>query len=214
MLALVIWLLSPHVICRLPVPAPPTQARHNLLQMALAMHNYAAYDGDGAFPPAAGGKGLHPGLSWRVALLPYVEEDVLYRQFHLDEPWDSPNNIKLLPLMPNAYALPGANDPPGMTRYRVLVGKGTLFEPLDLEALEPRGRRLRDFKELANAILVVESADPVPWTRPDELDYDPAGPLPALSTATGGPRAVMGDCSVRVLDPSRPAEELRKLIAP
>ncbi len=48
-----------------------------------------------------------PLLSWRVHLLPYLGLNSLYSQFHLDEPWDSPNNLPLLPQMPNAFRSPG-----------------------------------------------------------------------------------------------------------
>src|SRR6185437_7251534 len=75
-----------------------------------------------------------PLLSWRVAILPYLGEDVLFKRFRLDEPWDSPHNKALLPLMPRVYGLPSAKpgDPSlaaGMTHYQVFVGPGTAFEP-------------------------------------------------------------------------------------
>ncbi|HEY7310342.1 MAG TPA: sigma-70 family RNA polymerase sigma factor [Gemmataceae bacterium] len=82
------------------------RSRLNLKQLALAMHNYN--DTYGRLPLAATtdkkGKAL---LSWRVALLPYLEEQELYKQFKLDEPWDSPHNKKLLSKMPAIYAPPG-----------------------------------------------------------------------------------------------------------
>ena len=72
---------------------------NNLKQIALAMHNYAA--DNNTFPPAAtfdtDGKPL---LSWRMLILPYLDEDSLYRQFHLDEPWDSPHNKPLIAQIP------------------------------------------------------------------------------------------------------------------
>src|SRR5437764_11415290 len=66
------------------------------------MHSY--HDAQGRFPAAAGrGKGGKPLLSWRVHLLPYLEQDALYKEFHLDEPWDSEHNKKLIPRMPDIY---------------------------------------------------------------------------------------------------------------
>ena len=44
-----------------------------------------------------------PLLSWRVALLPYLGQQDLYKRFHLDEPWDSPHNRQLIPLIPDVY---------------------------------------------------------------------------------------------------------------
>src|SRR5262249_51556565 len=81
------------------------QNQNNLKEMALAMHNY--HDVNGKFPPAAiCDKQGKPLLSWRVAILPYVEQDNLYKQFKLDEPWDSEHNKKLIAQMPKVYALP------------------------------------------------------------------------------------------------------------
>jgi hypothetical protein len=189
-----------------------TKAANNLRQIGLATINYAA--SRLPTPPAAGEKLVHPGLSWRVAILPFIEEDVLYRQFHLDEPWDSPHNKELLPLMPKIYAIPGEDDPPGMTRLRALVGKGTAFEKLQLDVRSPADARALNLTVVPNTILVVKAAEAVPWTKPDELVYDPNGPLPQLSTAKRGPRALMANGSVLYLDPNMPDEEMRKLIAP
>jgi hypothetical protein len=184
----------------------------NLKQLGVAIFNYSA--GCNSLPLAGRPKALHPGLSWRVAILPFIEEELLYSQFRLDEPWDSPHNKQLLVQMPKVFVVPEAGDPPGMTRYRVFVGKGTAFEKLLLNVRGPGEEpHAQNISDLAKKVLIIESADPVPWTKPDELVYDPNGPLPRLSTATGGPRAAMGDSSVRTLDPNTPDDELRKLIA-
>jgi RNA polymerase sigma factor (sigma-70 family) len=97
------------------------RSRLNLKQLALAMHNYN--DTNQGLPLAATtdkqGKAL---LSWRVALLPYLEEQELYRQFKLDEPWDSPHNKKLLSKMPAVFAPPGVKTrQPFSTFYQVFV---------------------------------------------------------------------------------------------
>ena len=71
------------------------------------MHNY--HDTYGTFPPAATTDGADkPLLSWRVAILPFLEQQPLYEQFHLDEPWDSPHNKTLIEQMPQVYAIPGS----------------------------------------------------------------------------------------------------------
>ena|ERR1700722_698125 len=76
------------------------------LQVNLALLGY--HDAHGRFPPAVirspDGKPLY---SWRVAILPLIDSARLYEEFHQDEPWDSPHNIKLLPKMPPSYAAPG-----------------------------------------------------------------------------------------------------------
>src|SRR5262249_54881977 len=78
------------------------ESSNNLRQIGLALHTY--HDTMNAFPTLAEGAGTpKKRLSWRVEILPYIEEAVLYDQFKMDEPWDSPNNIRLLPRMPKLY---------------------------------------------------------------------------------------------------------------
>jgi RNA polymerase sigma factor (sigma-70 family) len=106
--------------------AARAQSRLNLKNIALAMHNYL--DVHGAFPTSAiYGKNGKPLLSWRVALLPYLDQGNLYKQFHLDEPWDSPHNKKLLEYKVKVYHVPGHDDWT-RTYYQVFVGEDTIFE--------------------------------------------------------------------------------------
>jgi prepilin-type processing-associated H-X9-DG protein len=173
--------------------AARAQSQNNLKQIGLAMHNFAAA-GNGTFPPAAiCDKKAKPLLSWRVAVLPYIEQEPLYKQFKLDEPWDSDHNKKLIPLMPKTYALPAAPLQPGITHYRCFVGNGAAFDWI-------QGARLpADFTDgTSNTWLVVEAGEGVPWTKPDELEYDPQKPLPKFGTFhNGGFNALFGDGSVR-----------------
>src|SRR5260370_37344826 len=103
------------------------KSSNNLKQIGLAMHNY-----EGVYrtipPSAICDKNGKPLLSWRVAILPYIEQDNLYRQFNLDEPWDSENNKKLIPLMPRTYASPLAPTEEGKTYYKVFGGGGANFD--------------------------------------------------------------------------------------
>src|SRR5579883_1440824 len=100
------------------------RSRLNLKKLALAMHNYAdTYQGQ--LPRAIMDKHGKALLSWRVALLPYIEQNELYRQFKLDEPWDSPHNRRLLSKMPAVYAPPGVKTQrPYSTYYQVFVSSG------------------------------------------------------------------------------------------
>src|SRR5262249_43486839 len=147
---------------------------------ALAMHNYN--DRNGHCPPAilcsTEGKPL---LSWRVLLLPELGQESLYKQFKLDEPWDSPYNLALLPKMPKVYLPPdvrGLTVQPYHTFYQVFVGKGTPFE------IKKGPRIPADFPDgMSNTILIAEGGDAVPWTKPADIDYDPDGPLPPLGGA-------------------------------
>jgi hypothetical protein len=189
------------------------QSMRNLSQIGLAMHN--CHDTLFGFPMAGGGNGMHPGLSWRVSLLPFLGESGLYKQFKLDEPWDGVNNKKLLERMPAVYAFPAGRDAPGMTRYRVFVGRHAAFDLSQPGKGLRRGRTIAAFTDgLSNTILVVEAAEPVPWTKPDELEYDPTKPLPRLSTTLGGCAILMGDASVHFLPASTPEADVRAMITP
>src|SRR5579872_2102693 len=149
------------------------------------MNNYAANNGNRLLPAASRDKDGHPLLSWRVLLLPYLEEGELYKQFHLDEPWDSEHNLALLPRMPRTYATtaePTVGKPPFTTFYQVLTGPDTPFE------ITAGPRFPEDFGgKTSGTILVVESFEAVPWTKPQDIEYDPNKPLPKLGGVFTGP---------------------------
>ena len=106
-----------------------SQCVNNEKQIGLAIHNYIV--SHGSFPPAyTHDKAGKPLLSWRVLILPYIEQDALYKEFHLDEPWDSPHNKALIARMPATYRCPGENEElarQGKTRYLTPRGKATIF---------------------------------------------------------------------------------------
>ena len=134
----------------------------------------------------------------------------MYNEFHLDEPWDSEHNSKLIPRMPDRYAMPGVKTKePGMTHYRAFTGNDALLrgpEPLRYPASGESGA----------AILFVEAREPVTWTKPDELAYDPAKPLPKLgrSDDTGFLAAFgsMGPEKVRFIAKPTPEKEIKAMI--
>src|SRR5262249_30285811 len=147
-------------------------------------------------------------------------------QFRLDEPWDSPHNLALLPRMPRVFGLPGGlpaevRAEPHCTFYQVFTGNGTAFEG-------PQGLRLpEDFPDgTSNTILVVEAGEAVPWTKPVDLLYKADRPLPPLGgmfTGQGrfslfGPsrakgfHAALADGSVRFLTPTINETTLRNAI--
>jgi Protein of unknown function (DUF1559) len=170
----------------------PKLITDQLKEIGLALHNY--HDCFKGFPAAAiCDKNGKPLLSWRVALLPFLEEDNLYREFKLDEPWDSKHNKALLKKIPKVYAPPGLKTKnPFSTFYRPFVGKGAAFEP---------NQRLRygNFQDgLSNTLMVMEAGQAVPWTKPDDLPYDPKKPLPKLGgMCKDGFHALFGDGSVQ-----------------
>src|SRR5262249_58067970 len=101
----------------------------NLQRIGLALHAY--HDDQVAFPMAGiACKDGRRGLSWRVAILPYLGEKRLYDKFKLDEPWDSPHNSQLQKEMPAVFACPSTTfRDPSLTTYRAVVGKNAFLEP-------------------------------------------------------------------------------------
>jgi hypothetical protein len=155
-------------------------------------------------------KAGRPLLSWRVLILPYIEEEQLYRQFKLDEAWDGPTNKKLLDKMPRVYALPpqlGSKAKATETHYQAFVGKGAAFDLL-------KGPRLQDFLDgTSNTLLVATAATPVPWSKPDDIAFDPAADMTTkLGFFQGVAHAALGDGSVRALSKSIDRKTLSSLI--
>ena len=199
---------------------------NNLKMIAIAIHNY--HDTLDQYPHntyTADGKPL---LSWRVYLLPYMEYDYLFKQFVLDEPWDGPNNSKLLGKMPPTFARAADRySPSPFTYYRGFASRGAVFERrpehvgprffplLGYHWVSGRGLRLQDFTDGADStILVVEAGDPVEWTKPDDLDASPGKSFPKMGGLGWRKvfQAAFADGSVRPLKLDTPEETLRALV--
>jgi prepilin-type processing-associated H-X9-DG protein len=172
--------------------APRAQCVNNLKQIGLALANYESRFE--AFPPRVSwdreGKPL---LSWRVAILPFIEQQELYDKFHLDEPWDSPHNLKLVNQIPATFICPGqARWTRNLTIYQVLDGP-------DAFLYDSKPTRLSEIADgTGNTIAVVEATIPVPWTSPQDVPFRTDQPFPAWeATHPGGFNASFVDGSVR-----------------
>ena len=180
-----------------------TQSVTNLKQVGLAMHNY--HSAHGTFPPTyrASSAG-EPLLSWRVLVLPYLEQQKLFDQFHLDEPWDSPHNRALIPQMPRVYAAPSASPmlaTAGKTVYLTPRGEATMF---------PGGTPVA-FKDItdgtSNTIMTIEVDDEhaATWTKPDDWDITlgrPGHGRPLIvGIADGSVRTFAADVKPAALQP-------------
>jgi RNA polymerase sigma factor (sigma-70 family) len=162
-----------------------------MMQMGAAMGSPSFH-----FP----GKAL---LSWRVALLPFLDQNELYRQFKLDEPWNSPHNRQLLDKMPAVYG----RGQPGYTYYQVFVGGDAGFE-------KHQGITIADITDgTSNTLMIVEAGRPVPWTKPEDLTYDPDEPVPELGGLSSDSfQAALFDGSVHTLPKSIDETTLRGMI--
>jgi prepilin-type processing-associated H-X9-DG protein len=181
------------------------QSMNNLKQIALSFHNYM--DSTGAFPTNVLDKNGKPMLSWRVMILPYLEQDNLYKQFHLDEPWDSEHNKKLIDQMPATYLVPGDDAKKHLTRYVGFSGKGALFDGAT-------GKKITDVTDgTSNTIMVVEGAKGVIWSKPDDIPFGDGKLVPLVANPKkGGFNAAYCDGSVRFLKNTIKEETLRALI--
>jgi hypothetical protein len=143
-----------------------TTSMNNMKQLGLAMHNY--HDVYKHFPAASiiGPDGKTP-HSWRIEVLPFLEQDALYRQCKMDEPWDSPNNKKILEQMPAVFRDPSDPRDSKNASYFVVVGKGTIFG-------DKEGAGISTILDgTSNTIMVVEAKRDVPWTKPEDIEFDP-----------------------------------------
>ncbi len=193
---------------------PPTKADYKnatdtLKQIGVAFHNY--HDANNRFPGNIADKGGKPLLSWRVAILPYIEQDALFKEFKLDEPWDSEHNKKLIPKMPKRYAPIRVKAKEGETFYQMFSGPGTLLDPKKKVTLVT----ISAADGTSNTGMVFEAGDPVVWTKPADIPFDEKKPLPKLGGQFDGQcHVVMCDGSVIRIKKDPDEKELKKLIQP
>ncbi len=197
--------LAPAVTGARKAAAREVTASH-LKQIGLALHNH--HDTSGAFPARANfdaaGKPL---LSWRVQLLPYLEQGDLYKEFRQDEPWDSEHNKKLLARIPPVFRATG-------TRHKPDSGKTTFLAPIcDGSVLgADKGTKIADIRDgTSNTIAVVEVTDEaaVPWTKPDDWQVDDKDPLKGLGDTFG---ALLCDASARFFTKDIAPDTLKALL--
>lgn len=192
--------------------AEERSARKNALkQIGLAMHNY--HDVHKTFPGhGSSGDGAKKGLSWRVHILPYVGQHKLYKEFKLDEAWDSKHNKKLIAKMPEVFKTQGVKEKEkGKTSIHVFIGKGTPF------GRKTGGPRIADILDgTSNTILAVEAGPDKAdvWTKPGGLPFDPKGdPIKALGKLeAGGFHGLLMDGSVRFISQHIGKTTLKRLI--
>jgi hypothetical protein len=186
---------------------------NNLKQLALAMHNYhAAY---GSFPPRyVPGPDGKPWHSWRVLILPFVEQQALYQGYDFNEPWDGPHNRELLQRMPSVFSCPEMwrSQPGPTTTYAAVSGPDTAFP-----GAQPV--RIKDITDgTANTLMLVETVNaPIPWTAPIDVDIATLGPsppgkgMPEISAHRHRPNAAIADGMVHRLTREMTRETLRAL---
>jgi hypothetical protein len=161
--------------------------------MITATHYY--HDAHNSFPPAVlyGPDGKTP-YSWRVALLPFLGHDDLYKEYNFDEPWDGPNNKQVLAKMPAVFRDPAETANSTEACYFGLTGESTIFAgkvgtPINY---------VRD--GVSRTLMFVEAKRRIPWTKPEDIHYADGEPIPKLGGYyRAGFHAAFGDGSVRFI---------------
>jgi hypothetical protein len=148
-------------------PADRIRCRDNLRNIGLALHNY--HDEYGSFPPAYTtddtGRRLH---SWRVLILPFVDQAPLYDRLNLSEPWNGPRNHDVLYAAPDVFRCPTTDSGDSHTSYVAVVGNGTIWPGTDTTTIP----EIQDGPD--KAILVVECRTGIHWAEPRDLEFDEA----------------------------------------
>jgi hypothetical protein len=200
--------------------AARVQSENNLKQLGLAMHNY--HDANGCLPvaymPMSSQPGGSPqqGMSWRAALLPYIEQSPLYNQIQPQQAWDSPANQMVQSTVVKTYQEPGDTTTPTQTSYQVFVtaaGKkphSAFNHPTD----KPPAVRWVDFHDGApKTILIAEAPTAVPWFKPQDMTFDPDQPPPPLGYHFGSESLLlMADASIKRAPKSPNAVALKAYI--
>ena len=190
-----------------------TTSMNNLRQLSLASHNFASNyqrlpSGDGPVRPGG------PAVSWRVKLLPFIEEGNLYEQYNFDEPWDSENNMKVAKQMPATFMNPQSTAQEGFTVYRGVGGVSGVM------GVDDKGKSVRrTFGEItdgtSNTIMFVECPDhmAVPWTKPDGgIDPEKASPQQLQGNFSGGFNVSFCDGSTYFIASSLGTETFKALL--
>jgi uncharacterized protein (TIGR03067 family) len=184
------------------------KSMNNLMQLAQLLSSYAAMK---ETYPAAVQIERNQKVSWRVAILPHLFGGAaLYKQYHFDEPWDSPSNLKLIDRMPAVFRDPHDDPKSNDTSYFMVSGKGTMGGVGD-----GRGKTTKMITDRTyETMILVEAKRKVPWTMPEdiEIDADPKTPLPELGGRYPGIfLASFVDSTTKLISDKIPPERFRDL---
>jgi hypothetical protein len=183
------------------------ESMNNLKKIVLACHNYESAHGH--LPNNVVDAKGQLRLSWRVLLLPYLEQEELFKSFKLDESWDGPTNKPLVEKMPKVFAIPTLKTAKGETHYRGFTGPQAMFE---------KGKKITltmIADGTSNTLLFVEAEKSCVWTKPDDLPFDPNKddvPKVGSGLAKGKFLAAVADGSVRTISTTIPKDVMKALI--
>ncbi|MEL7336145.1 MAG: DUF1559 domain-containing protein, partial [Planctomycetota bacterium] len=158
--------------------------RNQLIKIGIALHNYeSAYRHFPGNDPMPMPNGLQPAedapqVSWRVKLLPFMEQQELYNRYRMNEPWDSEHNQQLLREIPSVFRIAGAGT--GGNKFKT---KKLALISDDSVMSTPGGCSLALVRDgLSNTAMIAECNYAVPWTKPE--DAPPLIPPRGVSTVS------------------------------
>lgn len=109
-IAILIGLLLP-AVQKVRAAAARAQCSNNMKQLGLAFHNYADAHG-GQFPNAYLFDTSIPNAhAWGVYLLPYIEQDSLFRQYNLNQIFLAGNNANVVKTPLKTFTCPATPEP-------------------------------------------------------------------------------------------------------
>ena len=206
----VVALLLPAVSAAKATAGRRDMCANNLKQIALALLDYRSVYGH--FPPASNGTLSQP-VSWRVVILPFLEQNDLYLQIKANGAWNSANNLALVKRMPRVFHCPSDSTAgEGETSYVMITGENTIGGTPGSGGVSPR----QVTGEASKTILVLEVHGlKIPWTEPRDITLEEL--IERMRTSAGRIGHVSGfsvgtaDGAVRQLSNQTDAETLRQL---
>jgi hypothetical protein len=178
---------------------------NNLKQIVLALRNY--HNTYGHFPTGVYKDGK-PLLSWRVQILPFIEQDPIYNAFHMDEAWNSPHNLPLSRQIVPVYVDPRNTIDPNLTTYLAPIGPRTVLR----SGKQVKFRDILDGESQVILVLEVGSDKAVPWAKPDDWHFDEDAPIKSLGNVRETIQIAMVDGSVHALVVATSKDILRLLV--
>jgi predicted Zn finger-like uncharacterized protein len=168
----------------------PPEINVKLRQITMAMGQF--HQANNSFPPTRPDRKrpAQTNLSWRVHLLPYLNQQPLYSRFNLDEPWDSPTNRSLIQQMPAVYKRTDSRAPAGKTTFLTVDMPRSPFEG----GVGSSYREITDGTSNTAMIVIVDDSQAVEWTRPQGYVPPAVNLAGGLYTAPGTQTAIVGMC--------------------